>query len=201
MKRLVLASGSPRRKALLSALGLHFDVLVSGAEEHFNGTPGEMVISNARAKRDDVAARLDRPAVAIAADTLVFVDEHVLGKPADLDEARAMIRRLAGRSHEVRTGLAVIDTETGLAAEGEEVTAVTFRPLSDDEITAFVEAVRPTDRAGAYTVDGPGSLLVAAYTGCFYNVLGLPIIRLDLLLRPLGLSLFHLMNAERALFL
>ncbi|MCP4643328.1 MAG: septum formation protein Maf [bacterium] len=201
MTRVVLASQSPRRKALLAALGVEFDVIPSGADEIFEGVPGEIVVTNAQAKRDDVIARLDSPAIVIAADTLVFLDEHVLGKPADLDEARSMLQRLSGHTHQVLTGLAVADTASGRTAEGFESTDVTFRSLSDHEIDAFVDAVNPVDRAGAYTVDGPGSLLVASYNGCYQNVLGFPIVRLDALLRKLGHSLFEWMDGERSVFL
>lgn len=199
---IVLASASPRRRSLLAALGVPFEVRHSEAEEVFEGeSPAQIVEANACAKRDDVAARLERPAVVIGADTLVFLEGHVLGKPADMEEARAMLRRLSGRTHEVVTGLSVVQTETGARAQGSETTGVTFRTLSEAEIVCFTEAVRPVDRAGAYTVDGPGSLLVAGYHGCYQNVLGLPIIRLDLLLRQLGVYLFDRIDSENAVFL
>lgn len=199
--RIVLASASPRRHALLGALGLVFDVVVSHAPEIFEGEPSEIVVVNARAKRDEVAHRIDEPAIVVAADTLVFLDHHVLGKPADLQSARTMLRLLSGRTHQVLTGLSLVNTKTGESAEGFESTDVTFRTLAEDEIDRFVEAVNPVDRAGAYTVDGPGSLIVAAYTGCYQNVLGLPMVRLDLLFRELGLSLFNLMDGARSRFL
>ncbi len=201
MTRIVLASGSPRRRALLRALGINFEIMVSGAEERFEGEPAAMVVTNARAKRDDVAGRLDFPALVIAADTLVFLGNRVLGKPVDSDEARAMLAELSGRTHKVLTGLSLIETATGKTAEGYESTEVTFRALSSREIDRFVAAVNPIDRAGAYTVDGPGSLLVARYNGCYQNVLGFPIVRLDLLLGELGYRLFDLMNAEHCHFL
>jgi septum formation protein len=99
------------------------------------------------------------------------------------------------------TGVAVSDTTTCRSADGVEITGVTFRSLSDDDIDRFVEAVRPLDRAGAYTVDGPGSLLVERYDGCYTNVLGLPLVRLDNLLRELGERLFTRIHSERARFL
>ncbi|MFA6240637.1 MAG: Maf family protein [Candidatus Hydrogenedentales bacterium] len=202
MSRIVLASGSPRRRALLAALGLEFDVVVSGAPEVDEGaSPASIVIANAVRKRDDIAGRLDAPALIIAADTLVFLDEHVLSKPSDLDEASVMLRRLSGRTHQVVTGIAVADTAKGSHVEGSESTDVTFRNLSDDEISHFVHAVKPLDRAGAYTVDGPGSLLVARYDGCYQNVLGLPIVRLDRLLREIGYNLFELMDGPKSVFL
>jgi len=199
--RIVLASASPRRKALLRALGLTFDVIVSDAEEITDGPPEEAVVTNARAKRNDVAARLDSPALVIAADTLVVIDGEALGKPADLDEARAMIRRLSGRTHQVLTGIAIRDMAAGCDAEGTESTDVTFRHLPEDSIRRFVDAVKPTDRAGAYTVDGPGSLLVERYSGCYQNVLGLPMVRLDILFGQLGYNLFEMMHPPRAVFL
>ena len=202
MVRVVLASASPRRRALLEALGLAVEVVVSDAPEVDSGAvPAAIVEANARAKRDAVAARLDRPALVIAADTLVFLEEHVLSKPADKAEARTMLRRLSGNTHQVVSGVAVVDTATGRDAVGSETTDVTFRMLTDAEIERFVEAVNPVDRAGAYTVDGPGSLIVARYDGCYQNVLGLPIVRLDKLLRGIGHSLFDLMNPEQARFL
>jgi nucleoside triphosphate pyrophosphatase len=201
VSRIVLASASPRRRALLAALGLEFEVITSGADEIFEGKPAEVVVTNARTKRDDVAAILDSAALVIAADTLVFLDEHTLGKPADHDEARAMLSKLSGNTHQVLTGLSIIDTGTGQSAEGYETTNVTFRMVTAEEIGHFVHAVNPVDRAGAYTVDGPGSLLVERYEGCYQNVLGLPIVRLDRLMRQIGYDLFELMDAERSKFL
>jgi septum formation protein len=200
--RLVLASASPRRRALLAALGVTFEVVPSDAPEVDTGpVPAAIVEANARAKRDEVARRMAEPAVVIGADTLVFLDEHVLSKPADQAEARAMLRRLSGNTHQVLTGLAIIDAVTGQTAEGAETTDVTFRTLSGAEIDRFVELVNPVDRAGAYTVDGPGSLLVARYDGCYQNVLGLPMVKLDKLLRQVGYNLFEHMTRDRAVFL
>jgi septum formation protein len=199
--RLVLASGSPRRRALLSDLGLEFDVIISGAEEIFTGKPEEMVVINARAKRDDVARQLNIPSLIIAADTLVFLEQHVLGKPKDAGEACQMLSRLSGRTHQVITGLSIVDTSAHKSAEGFEATDVTFRALAKEEIERFVATVNPIDRAGAYTVDGPGSLLVARYDGCYQNVLGLPMVRLDLLLRQMGYNLFDMMDPAHCRFL
>ena len=202
MKRLILASASPRRRALMSALGLEFEVITSAVEELSGGAPHhELVMKNAKAKRDDVASRTNHGALVIAADTLVFLGDQVLSKPVDLDEARDMLSMLSGNTHEVITGIALVDQEKDARVEGYERTLVTFRELTRGEIDHFVHAVRPTDRAGAYTVDGPGSLLVASYAGCYQNVLGLPIIRLDILMRELGYNLFELMDHTQAEFL
>ena len=201
MKRIVLASASPRRKALLEALGLEFEVITSHVDEDLEGLPDEVVTANARAKCRAVSEQLASPALTIGADTIVVLDGHILGKPAGLDEARTMLARLSGRTHQVFTGLTVIDSAANRTVETVEVTDVTFRTVTSEEIDRFVEAVQPTDRAGAYTVDGPGSLLVESYQGCYQNVLGLPIVRLDLLLRELGYSLFTLMDGDRSVFL
>lgn len=199
--RIVLASGSPRRRALLEALGIPVEVIVSDADEHHNGTPEQVATENACTKRDAVMTTAGDDAIVIAADTIVVVDGDILCKPRDLDEARAMIRRLAGRTHQVVTGIAAGNTATDARCESHAVTNVTFRDLADADIDAFVHAVKPLDRAGAYTVDGPGSLLVARYDGCFYNVLGLPIVTLDTMLRGMGLNLVDLMNPDEATFL
>jgi len=199
--RIVLASASPRRRALLEALGIALEVMPSGAEETATGIPTVIVEENARIKRDDVAANLDGDALVIAADTLVFLGDEALGKPATLDEARGMLRRLSGNTHRVITGVVVMNTATNGQASGHEITEVTFRELTDAEIDRIVEVVKPLDRAGAYTVDGPGSLLVARYDGCYQNVLGLPIVRLDDVLRTIGVSLFDLVDKDGAAFL
>lgn len=202
MRPLILASGSPRRQSLLGSLGVDFRVITSNAHEPNTGdTPAEIVIQNAIIKRDDVAATTSEPAIIIAADTLVFYEEHVLPKPVDLDDARRMLRLLSGNTHQVLTGLALVDTVTGRTVEGAETTDVTFRNLSDDEIEHFVHIVEPLDRAGSYTVDGPGSLIVAGYRGCYQNVLGLPMVRLYGLMGELGVDLFAAMDKEGARFL
>jgi len=199
---LILASASPRRRSLLSSIGIDFEVIVSYAKEIDAGaSPTTLVEENAWAKCEEVTSRVAYPAVVIAADTLVFCDGEVLSKPQDVDEARSMLQRLSGNTHQVITGIAVANTADGRRARGSETTDVTFRTLSDEEIETFIQVVNPIDRAGAYTVDGPGSLLVSRYDGCYYNVLGLPIVRLDKLLRKVGVFLFQRINAGKAKFL
>jgi len=202
LKTIILASASPRRKALLSALGLTFEIRAAVVEERESGGPPTFIVeSNARTKCMAIAADIQGDFLVIAADTLVFLDEQVLSKPKDLEHARHMLRMLSGNTHQVVTGLAVYDAADGRLALGSESTDVTFRPLSEEEIECFVAAVRPLDRAGAYTVDGPGSLLVSRYDGCYQNVLGLPIVRLDKLMRQLDHTLFNFIDPARATFL
>ncbi|MFP4192063.1 MAG: Maf family protein [Candidatus Hydrogenedentota bacterium] len=201
MPQWILASASPRRKALLEALGLDVEVWPANVTERSDGAPGELVLANACLKRDEVARRAPAAARIIAADTVVTYGGRVLGKPRDMEEAREMLAALSGETHWVYTGVAATGAALGRSAEAYEVTEVTFRPLSEAMIETFVEAVQPLDRAGAYTVDGPGALLVERYNGCYQNVLGLPLVRLDRMLESIGLSLFSSIDADRATFL
>ncbi len=199
---LVLASASPRRRALLASLGVEFEVVPSVVDEvDYGDSPTTIVERNALAKCEDVARRLSYPSVVISADTLVFLEGEVLSKPKDLSDAKRILRLLSGNTHQVITGLAILNTRDGRVVQGSEITDVTFRPLTEEEIDIFVGVVNPLDRAGAYTVDGPGSLLVSRYDGCYYNVLGLPLVRLDKLLRKVDVNLFSRIRKERATFL
>ena len=199
---LVLASASPRRKALLASLGIDFEVIPSQASEiDYGNSPTEIVERNALIKCEEVVKRLTYPAVVISADTLVFLEGEVLSKPKDFADAKRILRLLSGNTHQVITGLAVINTKDKKKFQGSETTDVTFRSLSDEEIETFIKIVNPLDRAGAYTVDGPGSLLVSRYDGCYYNVLGLPLVRLDKLLRKAEVNLFSRMRRDKATFL
>lgn len=199
---LILASGSPRRRALLAALGVEFELRTSNAEEPNAGdTPAAIVEENARIKCLDVASGMTDTAVVIGADTLVFYGDEVLTKPKDLADAFRMLRMLSGNTHAVVTGLAVHSTSTGETTLGSETTSVTFRDLSDAEINRFIEVVNPLDRSGSYTIDGPGTLLVAGYDGCYQNVLGFPMVKLDKMLREHGVQLFDELHPERAQYL
>lgn len=201
MKTIVLASASPRRKALLEALGIELIVRAVNVPELEIGQPKHIALENAVRKRNDAGSRETGNRLVVAADTVVALSSEHFGKPKTLDEARAMIRKLSGRTHEVITAVAIADVQAKRAVEDAEITKVTFRALTDSEIDAFVNTVKPLDRAGAYTVDGPGSLLVERYEGCYTNVLGLPMVRLDKLMRELGDGLFTRINPGRARFL
>ena len=170
MQQLILASASPRRRELLSLLGLEFEVVATGIEELTEGEPAVLVVENALRKAR-AAARPD--AVALGVDTDVVLDGRLLGKPEDAAQARARIRALAGRTHVVLSGLALVaadETRTELVR-----TEVTFRELTDREVEAYVESGEWRDRAGGYAVQGLGSSLVAAIDGDLSNVIGLPL--------------------------
>jgi len=176
-RRIVLASGSPRRRALLADMGYSFDVCAPDVDETVSGTPEEQVLSLAQRKAGAACARCP-DAVVIAADTLVALDGATLGKPKDDAEAAAMLRRLSGRTHDVFTGLCVTDTATGRRALCAVRTRVRFRTLTDGEIRAYVATGEPRDKAGAYAIQGGAGAFVEEYIGSFSNVIGLPTERL-----------------------
>ena len=175
--RLVLASGSPRRRELLAQAGLEFSVVISPAEEiHDPALPPEVLCEeNARLKAAAVA--LEHPeATVIGADTLVFIDGEPLGKPADLAAARAMLQRLSGRAHTVCTGVCVV--HPGRVAETfHELTEVVFRVLDEAAVDAYLALVNPLDKAGAYGIQEHGERLIAGIQGSYENVMGLPVDR------------------------
>ncbi len=184
---MVLASGSPRRRQLLAGLGLLFDVDPPRGNEgpRFPGEEPDAYAGRvAAAKAAEVAAR--RPdALILAADTIVVLERDVLGKPEDAAAARAMLARLSGREHAVHTGVTVM-APNGRRATGTEVTRVRFRALRSDEIEAYVATGEPLDKAGAYGIQGFGATLVEGVRGCYFNVMGLPVVRLLALLDEVG---------------
>jgi septum formation protein len=177
--RIVLASASPQRKALLRALGLDFRVIPSHVHEETEGDPGEVVLANALSKARAVAARRRKPALVIAGDTEVVVDGRALGQPELEGEARWCLKTLSGRSHEVLGALALLgpDEEEGRPAQrtGVESSRVTFASLTDELIDAYLASGEWRWRAGGYAVQGLGSSLVAGIDGDVSNVIGLPV--------------------------
>ena len=183
MKPLILASGSPRRAKILHDLGVEFEIVKTEAPEGaIAHDPVRTVTENARAKLragvDTVATSCDPPEVEgrpiLAADTIVWFDNRIYGKPRDLDEARQFLRELSGQTHSVFTGVAYCRPGERLETEVVE-SRVTFRKLSEALIDRYVETVRPTDRAGAYDIDESGDLIVESYTGSYENIMGLPL--------------------------
>lgn len=172
---IVLASTSPRRRELLERAGLVFEVLASPAEEvHDASMPPEKLCElNATLKAAAVASLRPSDTV-IGADTLVFIDGEPLGKPADLDDARRMLRRLAGRTHRVCTGVCVI-FPGGLRKAFHGTTEVVFLPLDDGRIDEYFARVNPLDKAGSYGIQEHGEMIVAGIDGDFDNVMGLPV--------------------------
>lgn len=172
---IVLASSSPRRKELLGRAGIEFEVAPTPAEEVHDASmsPAALCEFNATLKAEAVAAM--RPdAIVIGSDTLVFIDDEPLGKPADRTIARAMLTRLAGRCHQVRTGVCVI-FPNGTRRIFHETTDVFFLPLDDAAIEDYLSKVNPLDKAGAYGIQEHGDLIIARIDGSFENVMGLPV--------------------------
>lgn len=186
MKKLILASNSPRRKELLSLLEWPFTVLPADINESRRAgeAPAHYVRRLACEKAQTIAAREN--GLVLAADTIVVDGDELLGKPADATEARRMLAQLRGRVHQVLTGIALIDTETGQTFEDVCQTDVPMRRYSDAEITAYIATGDPLDKAGAYAIQHAGFHPVAGLEGCFASVMGLPLCHLWVGLRQFG---------------
>lgn len=184
--RFILASNSPRRKELLE--NVHLDITVEPADVDESGieapVPSVLVMELASLKAANVAARHKKEDVlVIGGDTVVAVDNRILGKPKNEEEAKEFLKRLSGRSHEVYTGIAVARPRDGKVDAVFEKTTVRFRALSEADIEAYVLSREPMDKAGAYGIQGLGSLLIEGIDGDYFNVVGLPVCRLGQLLR------------------
>lgn len=173
--QIILASASPRRRELLERAGIPFEVVVSPAEEiHDHSLPPE-VLCEWNAKLKAAAVAIHHPqAMVMGADTLVFIDHEPLGKPANHDDARAMLRRLSGRTHHVCTGVCMI-FPGGRMRVFHDTTEVRFRVLDEPSIDAYLDVTDPLDKAGAYGIQSSGDLIIDGIDGSYENVMGLPI--------------------------
>ena len=189
-KKLVLASASPRRSELMHMLGFS-DVIVHpavGKEDPPKGVPPEEIVKAlSSAKAEEVAALFNEEVLVIAADTIVWLDGEILGKPHSEEQAFSMLSALSGREHKVYTGVTVLDRE-GILCEA-ECSSVHFRDLSEEEIRKYISTGEPMDKAGAYGAQGKGALFVRAIEGDFFNVMGLPLCRLGQMLRKKGVPI------------
>lgn len=187
---LILASASPRRAALLRQAGIPHRVVLSGLQDEERPgslAPGEAAIFLALQKARRVARSL-REGLVLGADTLVFHRGEILGKPADGDEARRMLRLLSGKEHSVITGLALVDARRGKHECCFAETRVLMRVLGDELISAYVATGEPMDKAGAYAIQGKAALFVERIEGCYFNVVGLPLHQLSLLLSRMDIK-------------
>ena len=190
MANIVLASGSPRRQELLQRIGItEFDIRVPDADEHYPGglTPQQVVEYISRKKADAAAALCSEDEIVITADTMVFLDDQRLGKPVDEAHALKMLTDLQGRHHTVCTGVTVRQGAKILTES--ETTEVYFRSATTAELLAYIATGEPMDKAGAYGVQGKGALLVEKLNGDFFNVMGLPVLRLSRMLANFGVEL------------
>jgi len=191
--KIILASASPRRAEILRDAGIAFEICAARVDEsrREGEMPEALVRRLAEAKARAAAgqsaqALFDEPRIIVGADTEVVVNGSVLGKPESEEDARAMLRLLSGRTHEVITGLAVMKIPGGQARTEVETTRVTFSALSEEEIAAYVATGEPFDKAGAYAIQGRAGRFVTRVEGCYFNVVGLPLARLWRILRELG---------------
>ncbi len=183
---MILASGSPRRADLLSRILDHFEVVPSGADEASSGPPERAALAAAQAKAREVAR--SRRGIIIGADTIVVAQGRILGKPTSPAEARDMLESLSGREHEVLTGLCVVRTDPLTERSAVERTTVCFRALLRSEVDAYISSGEYADKAGAYGIQGRAAIFVDRICGDYYNVMGLPLCRLALLLREVGVG-------------
>ncbi|HOP75099.1 MAG TPA: Maf family protein [Bacillota bacterium] len=190
MKPLILASMSPRRVELLRQIGCQFDIIPSHVSEELPPglDPASAVMELALRKARSVAANITTGMV-IGADTVVVSDGVILGKPEDHGDAVRMLTKLSGKVHSVFTGLAVVDASEKIERVDYVETKVWFRKLDPEEIEFYVASGEPLDKAGAYGIQGLGAILVEKIDGCYFNVVGLPLSKLVMILRELGVSI------------
>mgnify|MGYP001019012347 CR=1 FL=1 len=184
----ILASNSPRRAALLRQMGVSFIVAPSNLEESQPLQPYRKWVQEL-AKLKAAAVKEESPdGVILAADTMVLLKDLVLGKPRDDQEAKEMLLSLSGRVHQVMTGICVLNSQTEEIFQDVEMTQVYFRILTEREIESYVASGEPQDKAGAYGIQGLGGLFVERIVGCYYNVMGLPLVKTMRLLRKSGVT-------------
>jgi len=191
MIKIILASGSPRRRQLLAQVGIPCEVVVSDVDETISGPPDyqvqELALRKAKAVQDMI--NKDPNNLIIAADTLVYIDGEVLSKPDGAKSAFAMLKTLAGRCHTVYTGVAILKDNKQIIFV--DTTNVYFRDFSDEEIWGYIATGEPFDKAGAYGVQDKGALLVDHIEGDYFTVVGLPIAKVAASLREMGYDPWH----------
>ena len=191
--RIILASGSPRRKELLEQIGVNFEIITSNKEEIITSTnPEDVVKELSMMKAEDVAGSMEGPVIVLGADTVVAHGGRILGKPKDKEDAINMITSFAGEDHYVYTGVCIIRKEedgsvkTISFAEG---TKVTVYPMTEEEIKEYVESGEPMDKAGAYAIQGLFAPYIKGIEGDYYNIVGFPIARIYQQLKEEGIKI------------
>jgi septum formation protein len=192
LKRIILASSSPRRKQLLEQLGISFDCCPARIDEDL-GTEetAREAVRRIALNKAEKASEMVRNSIIIAADTMVVCNGEVLGKPDNARDAFNKLYKLKGREHEVITAVCVMDTENGQCEVQDEITRVYFRDISDEEIRAYIRTEEPMDKAGAYGIQGMGAVFVDRIEGCYFNVVGLPLKHLYSMLQRQGVKLLE----------
>lgn len=183
--KIILASASERRQELLSRLVKEFDVVVSDFDENsilFKESIDDYVKDVALGKAMNIKEKLNEDTIIISADTIVTLENKILGKPKDEDEAFKMLKSLQGRKHKVYSGVVVINTAKNIIKQESLCTEVTFSEISDDEIIEYINTGEPLDKAGSYGIQGIGGIFIKEIKGCYYNVVGLPLNKLKSML-------------------
>ena len=189
--KIVLASASERRQELLCRLIKDFDIIVSDFDESkvpFEGSIDKYVKDVALGKALDVKNKVNEDAVIISADTIVTLGEKILGKPKNEEDAFNIIKSLQGRKHLVYSGIVVINTSKNIIKQESLATEVTFSEINDAEILEYIKTGEPLDKAGAYGIQGIGGIFVKEIKGCYYNVVGLPLNKLKLMLEEVKVN-------------
>lgn len=185
----ILASGSPRRKQLLKKIITNFKVISSEAEELKSHSEGPLTLVQENAKKKAIPVAANNPSCwVLGADTLVYYQKAILGKPQDLNEAVEMLSFLSGKTHEVATGVSLQCNELNIEMTFSETSKVTFRPISKEEIRLYFKEVNPLDKAGAYAIQTNADMIIDSFVGSYSNVVGLPLESLDKILKELSIS-------------
>ncbi len=184
-KPIILASASQRRQQLLRQIGLEFQIRESGVDEVFDATKSVSEnVERLALEKARFVGNGTTEAFIIGADTVVVLEEEILGKPKDFQEAVSMLSKLSGKTHRVYTGFSILDKPTDTFKTSHEITKVTFRKLAQDEIEEYVKAGSPMDKAGAYGIqDDYGAVFVERIEGCYYNVVGFPLAKFYLVMQ------------------
>jgi len=192
MKKIILASASPRRKELLEKIGLKFEVDAIGCDEEIDeGIDPQEIVRQLSIKKAKSAVARHKNALIIAADTIGVMGEKTLGKPHTENEAHKMLQAISGKSHFVITGFSILDTTTNKIVTGTVNTRVYIKKLTGQEIDAYVKTGEPLDKAGAYAIQGMGAVIVEKIEGDYYNVMGLPLNALTEALKGFGIDVWE----------
>jgi len=192
----ILASASPRRREILAGLGLQFQVDPSSVpepERRAGESPSRYAIRAARLKAREAAQRYSRGFI-ISADTIVVLGDRIMGKPVDADEARGMLRSLSGQWHCVVSGICLIDCSLGRERSGHAISRVHFRRLTGSDLEWYLATGEYADKAGAYAIQGFASLFIDRIEGCYFNIVGFPIVTFDKLCRSIGIDLLRVVD-------
>ena len=190
MRKIILASASPRRRELMEKLGLQFEVIPGNEEENIDVTIAPHKLAQELSyKKSRAVADKNKNALVIAADTFIVFQGKVMGKPLTDSEAYAMLQTLSGKSHKVITGFTILDTESGKSISRSIETKVLMKKLTPAEINNYVMSGEPLDKAGAYAIQGRGATIIEKITGDYFNVVGLPLSALAESLREFGIHI------------